>query len=661
MLNARRWLVRPKQPRDPKKKKQSRSPLESKPMDYEPPLGDTDPNSSYWKWRWQTPSVHASFECAKSFWDRHEDIAGLTFVVHHFGRHEPRLRLVCLDFDKCIKDGEVDPKVAELIGLLGSFTEFSQSKRGLHTFVLVEDCPAFTNCLQVPIGGIKMDVLCANAVNVTGDIYDGHEELVTISYAELESIEGFTYKEPSGGVFEHPEWWSDDPIDDVPPHLEYLVPFMEMKTAVEGEGGSLDLFAAACRLMRHNVVGREAEALLRCVPAEPSFGADQIQRTVECAYRDTVERGQLGDSTPEFEKLAEVPELTEDQQEAEDREEKFGYNFLTASELLAKELKLEYLVEGAFVGEGTLFIGGDQKTFKTNIAMDLLVSIATGTPFLNTFNINETRSTAIFTAEIGEVKAQILLRAILAERGLHTMDGLDIVNEVPKFGLDKRAGEVTGDAIRRLRLFLRTRKPQVVVFDPLYLAFLTGEAGDLYGMGAILSKIQDICNDFGVWAIFCHHAKKLNSETEFRPMKLTDFYGSGPSQYARQWCLSAHAEPFHKGVANLYLTIGGSTQSREDVYEVRIDEGVSDQLVDRGWEVDVKTCEDTGSKPISSTSLKEAMEGLGEVTPGQLATMLGRHKNEAQAIEQALFHLVKAGEVTMRTGKFSLSMGGFPE
>jgi hypothetical protein len=549
----------------------------------------------------------------------------------------------------------------------GSFSEYSKSwgnrastpkpRYGAHTFILVDNCPAFANRLQQRFGDSRVDVLCANPVNVTGDVIGGFSELASIPYSRLEALPFFEYKEPKGINTERPEWWSEDPLVDVPANLREWVPAMEAETAVEGRGGSLTLFAAACRLMRQGIVGREAEALLRLVPAVPPFPPEQIQRVIECAYNQTVHDGHFDNPVPEFEEIPEDPTPELGDPEEQDREKLFGYNFLTADELLAKDLKLEYLVDQAFVGEGTMFIGGDQKTFKTGLAVDLLVSLSTGGPFLNHFKVNGTRSSALFTAEIGEVKAQLLLKSILHSKGFTRAPGIDIVNEVPQFTFNRSASQLAGDALHRLPLYLKTRRPQVAVFDPLYLAIIGGEAGDMYGMGNVIDKIVKICKKFGVWAIFCHHSKKKTDSTEWQPMRLADFYGTGPAQYARQWMLVSHSQPFHKGVAQLYATIGGSTQSREDVYNVRIDEGVTDEIADRRWDVTVDEPDETVAIVSQSTILK-AMDGLAKVTPAELAVHLNAPGREG-IIEKVLHELVRAGQVMMTNRKFELSLGEF--
>lgn len=654
MLSEKRWLIR-------QAGKRPSSPYEKRPVDYDPPAGEEDLYKGHWRLRWSTESVLADYTTARSFLDRHEDAEGFTFVIHHFGDHKPRTRFIVLDWDKAIKGGTLDEEVRAYVELFGGYTSFSRSKRGLHTVLRVTDCPAFGNLIGQPVGKSKVDVLCSNPVAVTGEPFEGHDgEPAVIPYAELQGLPFFEYRKPGGRNTEKPEWWNEDPLDSVPDDLKVHVPQMEAAPAIEGQGGSQVLFAAACYLARHGVVGREAEVLLRCVPATPPFDDAQIQRTAECAFTRVTNDGEFGVPTPEFEVIegagpsqpAKEPTLDED---GVDREKVFGYDFLTAAELLSKDLNLEYLVDQAFVGEGALFIGGDQKTFKTGLAVDLLVSLTTGTPFLNYFNVNEKRTGAIFTAEIGQVKAQILLRSILHAKGNPEMGPLDVVNEVPKFGTE-RGGKVGGDALRRLPRFLRKRKPQVAVFDPLYLSIVGGEAADMYGMGAVIDAIVDICKTHNTLPVFCHHSKKKNQETEFQPMRLSDFYGTGPAQYARQWLLVAHAQQFAHGRAHLYATIGGSTQSREDVYEVKIDEGVTDELADRKWDVTVMATDENGpTGPVTEEAILEVLEGEPKgLTSRDLAFLLDAD-GQSKMIESRLRNLTKDGRVEMVNRKFKLN------
>ncbi len=272
--------------------KHPRSVHEAKPEAYEPPPGEDDFTSTEWALRWNVACVWATH--AKALERLAQEPAkyeGLTFVLHHGHDLRPKARIICLDFDKCISEaGELDPEVANLIfAFEDTFIEFSRSGRGLHVFLLVEDCPAFSNLLKRKIGSCKVDVLCSNPVAVTGNAYGEFHELKTISFRQLEGLPFFTFKQPSNLSTVVPEWWSEDPVSDIPEEWEFLIGDMEAVPAIEGQGGSQVLFKAACNLMRYGVTGRVAEALLRMVPATPPFPAKQIMRTLECAYRATVD------------------------------------------------------------------------------------------------------------------------------------------------------------------------------------------------------------------------------------------------------------------------------------------------------------------------------------------------------------------------------------
>jgi len=636
--------------------KQSISAFEKRPIGYEPPPGQEDPNASYWRWRWNVAEVLAEYKTAKSYLDRHSDqFEGLTFVLHPFGQHEKRTRLICLDFDKAIIKGEVDPDVADLVDVLDSFTEFSKSGRGLHVFVLVEDCPAFANNIRKTVGGCKVDVLCSNAVNVTGEVFNGHEELNTISYSELEALPFFEYKEPKGLSHERPEWWSEDALEDVPEHLRDFIPAMESETAVEGEGGSITLFAAACRLMRHGVVGREAEALLRLVPAVPPFSPEHIQRTVECAFNQTDHDGEFNNPVPEFGEIEEPPAPDPEELEEDDREKRYGFNFMSMEELDEADLVLEYLIDGAFVDGGSLFIGGREKTFKTCIAADLLVSLATQTPFLGHFPVLQRRRSVLFTAEIGMARAKTLIKSITDSKGiaLGQVKGMDVVDTVPTFTMRTEKDEAR---IRKLKTYIKERKPEVAVFDPLYFAMGGASVGDMYEIGEILRTVTEICKEHGVWPVFCHHARK-DANKEYDPMDLSDFYGSGVGAFARQWMLLSHSAPFRGGVANLYANIGGSSQGARGLFDIKIDEGQSDEITERRWDVTVSHSKDEGGH-VSTLAATQAMEGLAPVSPAELAIHMNCKGQEA-ALEKILHELVRDGRVSMKSRKFELSQGEF--
>lgn len=617
MTDRRTWAVRFQNDG-----KQPRSPFSTRPIEYEPKTDEE--HADAWLRRWNDRSILGTYEQALSCLNRHDRAVGLTHVVHHWGEHEPATRLIVLDYDDAIQEGKLDATVRGHVELWQTYTTFSGSKTGLHVWLLVKNCPAFRNQLVVPVSdGVTVDILCCNPVAATGEVFEDYKDLMTVDWADLELFPLFVYKPPTK-EHEVPEWWTDDPIEAVPTPLVHLIPTMEAVPAIEGQGGSKVLFAAACELLRHGVTGREAEALLRCVPAVPEFPPEQIQRTLECAFQHVQSDGDFGVLA---EPCSEFDVLDDDAGETsknpwDEREKRYGFRVYSAAELDGLDLTMDYAVDGAFVGEGALYVGGREKSFKTGITTDLMYSLTTQTPFLNYFDVNRLWRGAFFTAETGLVKTQIMLRAIAHSRGrrLADLENLDISDNVPKFDFNKHTGQfVNKTAIAKLKLYIKERQPDVAVIDPLYFAIGAASVGDMYEVGKILREISDFLTDHGVWPILCHHSKK-DSNAEFEPMTLNDFYGSGVGAHARQWILMSHAEPYNEreGVARLFANIGGSTQGARGVYNVTVHEGRADMLMDRTWDVETTPMDEAVNAP-KRTRFLDALRGNGEMSIGDVA------------------------------------------
>ena len=645
MVDLNRWMIRPKG-------KLPESARETRPIDYEPPAGKEDPNSAYWRHRWTVPAVWTSYEEAASYVARHMDVEGLSFVLYPAaGEYGRRKRIICFDFDHCFTDGALDPAVADFLDTVGSFAERSRSGNGLHVFVIVE-CEAFTNNLAKPIGGCKVDVMCSAQIAVTGDVYDGHEDLVEVPFAFVQNLPFFAFKEAKEDS-EHPDWWAEDPIEEIPERLQHLAAVMEdWPTAVEGERGSEKLFAAASRLIEHGVTGREAEALLGCVPAIPAFEGKQIRRTIECAYARVTAEGGVNTKGPENEfPLLAVPDII-----PEDPDD-YGFNPIPVGELMQMDLKLEYLVDRAFVGEGSLFIGGREKCFKTGVVFDLIISLATGKPFLGEFEVLDHRTSVVFTAEIGLPSAQALIGRVAESKGIdvNKLNGFDVVDTIPSFSTDKHSGKFTNEvAMSKLQKYLDRHKPQVAVFDPLYFAMGGAGVGDMYEVGQVLRNISKICTERKIWAVFCHHARKASREDEAQPMELHDLYGSGVGAYARQWALLSHAQPFRNGVASLYMNMGGSAAGDRGLWRLTIDEGQDEAILGRKWNVSIEAEDfsEAGTGTVTDEALVEAIRALDGgkgVTTSELQFFI-QAENSA-VVDKALRLAMKREIVEMKGGK----------
>lgn len=314
-------------------------------------------------------------------------------------------------------------------------------------------------------------------------------------------------------------------------------------------------------------------------------------------------------------------------------------------------MSIEFIVDKLFVDKEPMFIGGREKSQKTNIAADLCYSLASGHPFLGKFAILRTCKAVFFTAEIGFPAAKNLFNRIRIAKDFQPgqVRNLDIVDKVPSFGQRADARAITG-----LRAYFGTHKPEVAVFDPLYLGMGGASVGDMYEIGAILRNVSSVCRDFNIWPIFCHHAKKDQSK-EYQPMELGDFYGSGVSAFARQWLLVSHAEPFADGHASLYARIGGSAAGDCGLWRINIDEGMPDEIVDRTWIVDVQD-EKEMTQENGEAAIMEALKH--HCTPESAKTLAEFAGVELRVARKVLTDMVKANNgVTTKGGKFQLEQG----
>lgn len=646
MTDQRRWMSRTRG---------TKLPFSALP---ETPEGVEDPKG--WRYSWNDRKVWADFPTALVFMEEEKNEAdGLCYVLHPAGDNSEQLRLVCLDFDKCINDeGVIDPEVGKLLESLDTFVESSVSGRGVHAFILVK-CKPFKNALQRSFGGCKVDVLCSSQVAVTGTIYNGYSTLGEVPFSVVEQ---FQVKEKELSSEDMPDIWSEE--FEVDFDLSRLQSVMEnwepcyrsSKGSQLGAGGDVEMFHAMTELAREGVTGNQALDLAQYVPQDPPFEQDELKHKIESAYRSVaIDEDDFGGKSAQFEfdvVTDYVPPTDEEKVKA-----KYGFTPIKLSVLDSMDLEVGFAVEGLLVDKESLFIGGREKSFKTGIAADLALSLTTKSPFLNKFNVlGGSKKVAFFTAEIGLRAAKNLFNRICRSKGISpsSINDIDIIDSLPSFQINQFTNLPSDpNAIRGLKQYFKDAKPNVAVFDPLYLAMSGAAVGDMYAIGAVLNNMNSICREFDVWPVFCHHAKKDNSK-EFEAMQLTDFYGSGVSAFARQWVLMSHAEKFQDGIASLYCNAGGSAAGDCGLWRVTIKEGKSDELLDRKWDVEVH--EETEEAQIENAEeiVLNALRYFG--TEQTLASIEGYVLlKDKFLLQSTLKKLVMDGKANMSGGKYQIS------
>ena len=210
------------------------------------------------------------------------------------------------------------------------------------------------------------------------------------------------------------------------------------------------------------------------------------------------------------------------------------------------------------------------------------MSLASGTPFLSTFNVPAKTRVAIVSGESGKAALQRTCRRVMEAKGIGgdaLGDRLRWCFELPRF--PDLANMAT--FAERLLAF----EAQVVFIDPVYLCVGADvEHGNLFQMGAAFRVVGEMLLSRKVTPVLVHHANRSLKVGEV--MEITHLAFSGLEQFARQWLL-INRQTSYRGDGNhdLHLNAGGSA-GHSGLYHARVEEGIADNnFAGRKWDVSV--------------------------------------------------------------------------
>jgi replicative DNA helicase len=266
-----------------------------------------------------------------------------------------------------------------------------------------------------------------------------------------------------------------------------------------------------------------------------------------------------------------------------------------------------WVVEDVLLDGAAAALSAPKKCLSTSVALDLVVSVSTGTPFLGRFAVPQPRPAAYLTgpARRGEVRAKV--RAIAAARGLDPAAcAIDWLFDLP------RACD-PGD-VDRLADGLARRGAGLAVVDPLFL-LLRGctdvSAASVYEIGATLEAFAERCLRAGATPVLVHHAvKNAGRVISDAPPGLEDMAFAGVGEVVRQWVLMNRAAPFDpaRGRHVLNVAVGGSAGHAAD-WRVTVEEGPpAPGRLARGWNVRVEPHRGRGYKRAAPRGVGEADE-----------------------------------------------------
>lgn len=204
-----------------------------------------------------------------------------------------------------------------------------------------------------------------------------------------------------------------------------------------------------------------------------------------------------------------------------------------ASQLSTAGPQTQWLVQGLWSEQAVGILGGEPKCYKSFLALDVAVSVASGTACLRQFPVRRTGKVLLFPAEDSLAIVRQRLEGIAA---MAQVDFPSLPVEVitaPSLRLDTAADR------QRLADTLQQLQPILLILDPLIRLHRIDE-NDASQVAALLSYLRELQRRFHLAILLVHHARK-------------DSHSSRPGQ-----ALRGSSELHGWGDSNLYMRRKGS-------------------------------------------------------------------------------------------------------
>jgi len=251
------------------------------------------------------------------------------------------------------------------------------------------------------------------------------------------------------------------------------------------------------------------------VAFESAERQQKLKRSLEFASK----RLANGDDVSEI--VVKIQTALDDINSAEKPQE---YRTMSSAELDAADLQTEYLVTDVLARHQTTILAGSKKCLKTNIAIDLALSLASRCPFLGKFYIPTAVRVAMMSGESGDATIQETCRRIARTKSRPNFADYDLATwsfDLPKLGRPTTKRDLTK--------FITDRGLEVIIIDPAYLCLDLSDdsAGNLFSVGKKLIELTETQVDTRCTVILIHHNKKSGHADPFKIPELEDIAWSG--------------------------------------------------------------------------------------------------------------------------------------
>jgi AAA domain len=160
-----------------------------------------------------------------------------------------------------------------------------------------------------------------------------------------------------------------------------------------------------------------------------------------------------------------------------------------------------WLVQGLWSEQAVGILGGEPKCYKSFLALDLAVSVASGAPCLRQFAVHHSGSVLLFPAEDSLAVVRERIEGICSAAGvsLHSLP-LEVIT-APTLRLDTLKDR------DRLTKTVQVHQPRLLILDPLTRLHRLDE-NDASQVAALLSYLRQLQRAFQLAVLVVHHARK---------------------------------------------------------------------------------------------------------------------------------------------------------
>jgi hypothetical protein len=295
-----------------------------------------------------------------------------------------------------------------------------------------------------------------------------------------------------------------------------------------------------------------------------------------------------------------------------------------AGQLATAGPQTQWLVQDLWSEEAVGILGGQPKCCKSFLALDLALSVASGTDCLRQFPVRRQGSVLLFPAEDSLPVVRQRLEGIATAAGL-SLDPLPIeVITAPSLRLDSSADR------QRLANTVESIQPILLILDP-FIRLHRLDENDASQVAGLLSFLRGLQRQFHLAVLLVHHARK-------------DSGSSRPGQ-----ALRGSSELHGWGDSNLYLRRRGRqlTLSTEHRAAPSVDH-IPLQLIQKDAALALSILQDPApsdtQEPSTAQRVRQALSKLHQPAPVQQLRKLCAMR--MASVCDALTQLQRSGQVT---------------